>query len=138
MENTIIGMIVCNDVNIVDVTDDKNVDSWKTNIEKNRSGKIKKKKKNEINYLEYIVDKADELSKPTFCKFCSAKKIQYESKGFCCSDGEILLVHSKMPDELYNLFIADDEVEKEFRTYVRTYNNTFAFTSFGVKYDKNL
>ena len=35
-------------------------------------------------------------------------------------------------------FIADDEVGKEFRTYVRTYNNTFAFTSFGVKYDKNL
>ena len=26
----------------------------------------------------------------------------------------------------------------EFRKYVRTYNNTFAFTSFGVKYDKDL
>ena len=43
-----------------------------------------------------------------------------------------------MPNELYDLFTADTIEGKEFRTYVRTYNNTFGFTSFGVKYDKDL
>ena len=43
-----------------------------------------------------------------------------------------------MPIDLYELFTLDTEEAKEFRKYVRTYNNTFAFTSFGVKYDKQL
>ncbi|KAL7237372.1 hypothetical protein ACSBR2_003627 [Camellia fascicularis] len=36
------------------------------------------------------------------------------------------------------LYTSNSEEAKEFRTYVRTYNNCFAFTSFGVKYDKEL
>lgn len=30
------------------------------------------------------------------------------------------------------------EKSKNFRTYIRAYNNMFMFTSFGVKYDKKL
>ena len=91
-----------------------------------------------MNCLENIVSEVDILTEPNFCKDCNAKKMQYEPKGFCCCDGQILLVDSKMPNELYDLFTADTIEGKEFRTYVRTYNNTFGFTSFGVKYDKDL
>ena len=91
-----------------------------------------------MNCLEKIVCEVDVLTEPDFCKYCNAKKMQYEPKGFCCCDGQILLVDSKMPNELYDLFTADTIEGKKFRTYVRTYNNTFGFTSFGVKYDKDL
>ena len=40
--------------------------------------------------------------------------------------------------ELYNLFRSNSEKAIEFRKYIIYYNNKFAFTSLGVKYDKNL
>lgn len=43
-----------------------------------------------------------------------------------------------MPAELRALFLYSSEESQHFRTYVRTYNNMFAFTSLGVKYDKDL
>ncbi|XP_015169652.1 uncharacterized protein [Solanum tuberosum] len=43
-----------------------------------------------------------------------------------------------MPTELRTLFLNSSEESEHFRTYVRTYNNMFAFTSLGVKYDKDL
>ncbi|XP_028100698.1 uncharacterized protein LOC114300041 [Camellia sinensis] len=52
--------------------------------------------------------------------------------------GQVSLVSSNCPPELDWLYTSNSEEAKEFRTYVRTYNNCFAFTSFGVKYDKEL
>ncbi|XP_031099719.1 uncharacterized protein LOC116003920 [Ipomoea triloba] len=44
-----------------------------------------------------------------------------------------------MPLVLKNLYTGVDDASKNFRTCVRTYNNTFAFTSLGIhQYDKNL
>ncbi|XP_031125091.1 uncharacterized protein LOC116027528 [Ipomoea triloba] len=44
-----------------------------------------------------------------------------------------------MPLVLKNLYTGIDDASKNFRTCVRTYNNTFAFTSLGIhQYDKNL
>ncbi|XP_075108682.1 uncharacterized protein LOC107781498 [Nicotiana tabacum] len=43
-----------------------------------------------------------------------------------------------MPPELSELYFENTEESENFRTYIRTYNNMFAFTSLGVKYDKEL
>ncbi|KAL7257397.1 hypothetical protein ACSBR1_003658 [Camellia fascicularis] len=40
--------------------------------------------------------------------------------------------------ELQTLYTSDSDEAKQFRTYIRTYNSCFVFTSFGVKYDKEL
>ncbi|XP_060185029.1 uncharacterized protein LOC132614577 isoform X1 [Lycium barbarum] len=72
------------------------------------------------------------------CEFCGAKKFEYEPLAFCCSNGSIHLISYQMPQELRNLYLGNTEESKQFRTYIRTYNNTFAFTSLGVTYDKNL
>ncbi|XP_019236950.1 PREDICTED: uncharacterized protein LOC109217179 [Nicotiana attenuata] len=72
------------------------------------------------------------------CQFCHAKKFEYEPPGFCCNNGSIRLTSHKMPTELSELYFGNTEESENFRTYIRTYNNMFAFTSLGVKYDKEL
>jgi hypothetical protein len=76
------------------------------------------------------------LPAPT-CKFCHAKRFYHESQGFCCIDREISLVSNDVPDELHELFTSNLAESMKFIKYVRTFNNKFALTSFGVKYDKN-
>ena len=48
------------------------------------------------------------------------------------------MISNDAPQTLFDLFTSSSNESIEFRKYIRTYNNTFAFTSFGVKYDKNL
>ncbi|KAG6689191.1 hypothetical protein I3842_11G162200 [Carya illinoinensis] len=72
------------------------------------------------------------------CQHCKAKRFFHETDNFCCADGSISLVTNDVPDQLYNLFVSNTAESIQFRTYVRTYNNKFAFTSFGVKFDRNL
>lgn len=69
---------------------------------------------------------------------CGAKKFHKESKGFCCCDGSVKLKINDIPPELHLLFTSKSEESDDFRTYIRTYNCNFSFTSFGVKYDKEL
>ncbi|KAG5600732.1 hypothetical protein H5410_032102 [Solanum commersonii] len=78
------------------------------------------------------------LKKVPNCKFCAAKRLQYESLGFCCDNGSIRLTSHYMPTELRNLFLGDSKECQHFRTYSRAYNNMFAFTSLGVHYDREL
>nr|GMD68303.1 uncharacterized protein LOC109176597 [Ipomoea batatas] len=79
------------------------------------------------------------LSTVSDCTFCGAKRFQYEPPGFCCRSGEIKLVSNAMPCVLKNLFTGCDEASKNFMNCVRTYNNTFAFTSLGIhNHDKDL
>lgn len=70
--------------------------------------------------------------------FCGAKRFEYESPGFCCAKGAIKLISHPIPVELKNLYLKNNEKSKFFQTYIRTYNNMFAFTSLGVNYDKDL
>lgn len=63
-------------------------------------------------FIEIVVSKAEVLKELTFFKNCNAKIIQYESKRFCCCDGEIILAHCKLPNELYELFIVDSREGK--------------------------
>ncbi|XP_070028974.1 uncharacterized protein [Nicotiana sylvestris] len=72
------------------------------------------------------------------CQFCHAKKFEYEPPRFCCNSGSRRLTSHKMPTELSELYFRNTEGSENFRTYIRTYNNMFAFTSLGVKYDKEL
>nr|XP_016472400.1 PREDICTED: uncharacterized protein LOC107794428 [Nicotiana tabacum] len=72
------------------------------------------------------------------CQYCHAKRFEYESPGFCCNSGAIRLTSHKMPPELSELYFGNTEESENFRTYIRMYNNMFAFTSLGVKYDKEL
>ncbi|XP_022874106.1 uncharacterized protein LOC111392925 [Olea europaea var. sylvestris] len=74
------------------------------------------------------------LSTPIYCKHCNARKFYR----ICCADGKIKLLMPDLPSELYNLFTSKELSCIEFKKIVRGYNNHFAFTSFGVKYDKNL
>ncbi|KAG5607147.1 hypothetical protein H5410_028639 [Solanum commersonii] len=43
------------------------------------------------------------LRKVPNCKFCAARRLQYESPGFCCSNGSIKLVSHKLPQALKSL-----------------------------------
>nr|GMD83298.1 uncharacterized protein LOC109183853 isoform X1 [Ipomoea batatas] len=73
------------------------------------------------------------------CTYCGAKRFQYEPPGFCCSRGQITLISNEMPTILRNLFVGQNTAAKHFQASVRTYNNTFAFTSLGIQnYDKDL
>nr|XP_016506750.1 PREDICTED: uncharacterized protein LOC107824485 [Nicotiana tabacum] len=72
------------------------------------------------------------------CQYCCAKRFEYEPPGFCCNSGSIRLTSHKMPPELSELYFGNTEESENFRTYIRTYSNMFAFTSLGVKYDKEL
>lgn len=54
------------------------------------------------------------------CNFCSAKRFEYESAGFCCSKGAIKLISHQFPSELQNLYLQDNNASKLFRTYIRT------------------
>ena len=72
------------------------------------------------------------------CNHCGAKTFEYESKGFCCSDGAVVLKLNNINDELFDLFTSLYDSARDFKTCVRIYNNSFAFTSLGVKCDEEL
>ncbi|XP_042976278.1 uncharacterized protein LOC122307448 [Carya illinoinensis] len=88
--------------------------------------------------LQNVPVEANFLPNVPPCKHCKAKKFFHETNSFCCADGSISLATNDVPDQLYNLFVSNTAESIQFRTYVRTYNNKFAFTSFGVKFDRNL
>lgn len=85
-----------------------------------------------------IPTESSRLLRQNPCDFRGAKKFWLEPKGFCCMSGEVSLFPTSCPPELQELYTSNSDEAKEFRTFVRTYNNTFAFTSFGIKYDKDL
>nr|XP_027077124.1 uncharacterized protein LOC113700896 [Coffea arabica] len=91
-----------------------------------------------VHALQFINDQADRLPPKTDCQYCGAIKLHSETPNFCCSDGQVVLHENKLPDILVELFTGHSDETLSFRTYVRTYNNMFAFTSFGVHYDKSL
>ena len=56
--------------------------------------------------------------------------------GTCCLTGQIQLpAFPPAPRDLRNLFDGTDIHSLEFKTHIRQYNATFAFTSLGVKVD---
>nr|GMC82609.1 uncharacterized protein LOC109173038 [Ipomoea batatas] len=89
--------------------------------------------------LSYILYQSFVLKDCPPCTYCNARRFQYEPPGFCCSSGQVILVSNEMPSLLKQLFSEKDEVSHQFQACVRTYNNTFAFTSLGIpNYNKKL
>ncbi|XP_060959102.1 uncharacterized protein LOC115699801 [Cannabis sativa] len=88
--------------------------------------------------LKEVPSEAFSLPSVPRCKHCKAKRFIHETTSFCCADGKIYLATNDVPNELYELFTSSSEESTHFRTYIRTYNNKFAFTSMGVTYDKSM
>ncbi|XP_021744629.1 uncharacterized protein LOC110710611 [Chenopodium quinoa] len=76
-----------------------------------------------------------QLPSPTECSKCRARKFAFETAHFCCGDGEVKIVANDDPAQLVRLLTSMDEDAKHFRQYIRLYNNMFAFTSLGGKFD---
>ncbi|KAH0661326.1 hypothetical protein KY284_026257 [Solanum tuberosum] len=72
------------------------------------------------------------------CTYYNAMRFQYEPPTFCCGGGYISLAPNEVANGFYELFVSDSEDAKLFRKNICTYNSIFAFTSFGVKLDKEL
>ncbi|KAL0340276.1 UNVERIFIED_CONTAM: hypothetical protein Sradi_4544400 [Sesamum radiatum] len=72
------------------------------------------------------------------CMHCGAIRFHREPPGFCCSNGQVSLSTLDVPEELRDLFFGSSQMALHFKANSRTYNNVFAFTSFGVTYDKEL
>ncbi|XP_071924414.1 uncharacterized protein [Coffea arabica] len=108
--------------------------SARTQKPHNRGGKIP----DGIEALKCISNEPDILAPKPDCSYCEAKKLHSETPNFCCSAGQIVLQENKFSYILIELYTGHSAEALSFRTYVRTYNNMFAFTSFGVHYDKSL
>ncbi|KAH0692798.1 hypothetical protein KY285_019895 [Solanum tuberosum] len=78
------------------------------------------------------------LKKNQDCTYCHALRFEYEPPTFCCASGCINLAPNEVADDFYELFVVDSDDAKLFRKNIRAYNSIFAFTSFGVKLDKEL
>ncbi|KAH0652401.1 hypothetical protein KY289_030079 [Solanum tuberosum] len=78
------------------------------------------------------------LKKNQDCTYCHALSVEYEPPTFCCASGCINLAPNEVADDFYELFVANSDEAKLFRKNIRAYNSIFAFTSFGVKLDKEL
>ena len=79
------------------------------------------------------------LSNVPDCRYCGAKRFQYESPGFCCRKGKTHIHIPEVPAELKRLFtsqVHDDA--KYFRKHIRYFNSHFSFTSLGVTLDRRV
>ncbi|GAA0153124.1 hypothetical protein LIER_11438 [Lithospermum erythrorhizon] len=77
------------------------------------------------------------LPKVPPCKYCGAYRFYREPDSICCSNGQICLAESTLPQYLVDLITGIDPKSKEFQNMIRTYNNHFAFTSIGMSCDEN-
>ncbi|XP_021725285.1 uncharacterized protein LOC110692557 [Chenopodium quinoa] len=78
------------------------------------------------------------LKSPSICPHCYAKKFEHESLHFCYGNGSVKLATNEYPPELYRILTSDEEDASHFRQYIRLYNNLFAFSSLGGKYDGSI
>lgn len=77
------------------------------------------------------------LTRVPNCKFCNAKRFQYESPAWCCRKGKIVIANTAVPDELHRLFTNQTDVDaRYFREHIRYFNSHFSFTSLGVTLDQ--
>ncbi|KAL4559204.1 hypothetical protein LXL04_031338 [Taraxacum kok-saghyz] len=101
-----------------------------------KRGRPKSKRGKEL--LKLLPVTADILPLVPNCRYCKAMKFYSESDNFCCSSGSVVLSTNELPSVMRDLLCSMSEESKLFRMLIRSYNNTFAFTSFGVKADNNL
>ncbi|CAG8856682.1 34147_t:CDS:2, partial [Gigaspora margarita] len=61
-----------------------------------------------------------------------------EAQESCCGTGKIKLMSADDTTVLRDLFVRNNKIGKDFYKNIRAYNSAFAFTSMGVRLDKNL
>jgi hypothetical protein len=71
------------------------------------------------------------------CKFCGAKKFQYESEGLCCRKGTVKLVNPETTPELMRLWTSNDSDATYFRDNIRFFNGHFSFTTLYCNLDRD-
>jgi hypothetical protein len=71
------------------------------------------------------------------CKKCGAKRFQYETKGFCCHDGQVKLAEQETPPKLMKLWTSSDDNAKHFSDNIRWFNSHFSFTSLYCSLDQH-
>ncbi|KAL0294876.1 UNVERIFIED_CONTAM: hypothetical protein Sangu_3209100, partial [Sesamum angustifolium] len=72
------------------------------------------------------------------CMHYGAIRFHREPPGFCYFNGQVSLSTLNVHEELRDLFFGSSQMTLRFKANSHTYNNVFAFTSFGVTYDKEL
>ncbi|KAJ9557179.1 hypothetical protein OSB04_011793 [Centaurea solstitialis] len=82
--------------------------------------------------LQQISFAADILPDIRRCRHCDVVKFHSETENFCCLNGGIVLSTNEVPVLMQDLLTSTSEEAHSFRTFIRTYNNHFAFTSLGV------
>ncbi|KAL5660834.1 hypothetical protein ACJX0J_027959, partial [Zea mays] len=63
------------------------------------------------------------------CGYCTAKKFEYETPGFCCRGGKVELAPLETPPQLKRLWDSADSDARHFRDNIRFFNGHFSFTS---------
>ncbi|ONM32547.1 hypothetical protein ZEAMMB73_Zm00001d041145 [Zea mays] len=61
--------------------------------------------------------------------YCTAKKFEYETPGFCCRGGKVELAPLETPPQLKRLWDSADSDARHFRDNIRFFNGRFSFTS---------
>lgn len=70
------------------------------------------------------------------CPYCSAVKFSVESKAKCCHNGKLSHFSTQNPNfpvALKDLFLGTDSRSRNFREFIRQYNNANAFASMGAQ-----
>ncbi|XP_010236572.1 uncharacterized protein LOC100821317 [Brachypodium distachyon] len=86
-----------------------------------------------------IPDSTHILEHGANCDHCKAKKFEYESKGFCCRNGQIELADPDLEPipELMRLWSSADADSRHFQDSIRFFNGHFFFTTLVVSLDDN-
>ncbi|PWZ37531.1 ATP-dependent DNA helicase PIF1 [Zea mays] len=63
------------------------------------------------------------------CSYCTTKKFEYETPGFCCRGGKVELAPLETPPQLKRLRDSADSDARHFRDNIRFFNGHFSFTS---------
>jgi hypothetical protein len=84
-----------------------------------------------------ILDDVNVLKSVVDCEKCGAKRFQYETKGFCCHDGQIKLAEQETPPDLMRLWTSSDDNVRHFHDHIRWFNSHFSFTSLYCSLDQD-
>lgn len=70
------------------------------------------------------------------CEHCHSLHFECEKTtrghfSLCCGNGKISLPESRLPNEIFDLFVGENDESKHFREHIRQYNSAMSFVSFG-------
>ncbi|XP_011858618.1 PREDICTED: uncharacterized protein LOC105556155 [Vollenhovia emeryi] len=104
----------------------------------------------ELNYHLALIDKGNEINVPVHklgkmnvkCQFCKSLNFACEKPKdgkftYCCQKGKLQLEPINLPDFLRKLYMGNDNLSKNFRDNIRSYNSALAMASMGAPSNRN-